>query len=216
MVNDFYLRRLDIARLNYGVVTLIPKVHDANNVKQYRPICLLNVSFKTFTKLIMGRLTRVAKQLISPSQTAFIKDRFILDGAVILHEVIHELHSKKMSGVILKIDFEKAYDSINWNFVEEVMIRKGFSETLRGWIMDTVKGGRVCININGQNGPYFKTHRGLRQAVPPAVQLSSGRSCTYYGQSKKPGVGKRGGASLGSLGITHLQYADDTVDLTEN
>lgn len=71
MVNDFYMGRLDIARLNYGVMTLIPKVQDANNVKQYRPICLLNGSFKIFSKLIMDRLARYAGKIISLSQTAY-------------------------------------------------------------------------------------------------------------------------------------------------
>ena len=78
---------------------------DANNVKQFRPICLLNVSFKIFTKLMMDRLTPKAQKLIAPCQTAFIKGRYILDGAVMLHEVIHELRSKKQEGVIFKIDF---------------------------------------------------------------------------------------------------------------
>jgi hypothetical protein len=69
--------------------------------------------------------------------------------------------------VIFKIDFEKAYDIIKWSFVEEVLIKKGFSEKLRKWVMSTVRGGgRVCINKNGKNGPYFKTHRGLRQGDP--------------------------------------------------
>jgi hypothetical protein len=76
MVNDFYLERLDLARLNYGVITLVAKVTDANNVKQFRTIYLLNVSFKLFTKLINDRLARVAKKLISPSQTTFIKGRY--------------------------------------------------------------------------------------------------------------------------------------------
>jgi mannosylglycoprotein endo-beta-mannosidase len=68
--------------------------------------------------------------------------------------------------VILKIDFEKAYDSIRWDFVEEVMTRKGFNPKLRGWIMNTIQGGRVCVNINGKNEPYFRTYRGLRQGDP--------------------------------------------------
>jgi hypothetical protein len=108
MVNDFYLERMDLARLNYGVITLVPKVTDANSVKQFRPICLLNVSFKLFTKLINDRLAGVAKKLISPSQTAFIKGRYIVDGAVMLYEIVHEVIRKKLQGVILKIDFEKA------------------------------------------------------------------------------------------------------------
>lgn len=73
LINDFYMGQLDIARLNYGVITLIPKVEDANNVKQFRPICLLNVSFKIFTKLMLGRLSTYAASLTSPSQTTFVK-----------------------------------------------------------------------------------------------------------------------------------------------
>ena len=141
MVNDFYLGKLDIKRLNYGVITLIPKVKNAMDVKQYRPICLLNVSFKIFTKLLLDRLEGVVDKLISNSQTTFIKGRYILDGAVILHETLHELSQKKLKGVVMKIDFEKAYDSINWNFVEGVLIRKGFSPKLTEWIMSTVRGG---------------------------------------------------------------------------
>jgi hypothetical protein len=121
MVNDFYLDKLDIDKLNYGVITLLPKVSDANEVKQYRPICLLNVSFKIFTRLLTKRLSLLAKKLISPKQTTFIKGRYIVDGAVMLHEIVHELHRKKMQGVILKIDFEKAYDNVRWDFVDEVM-----------------------------------------------------------------------------------------------
>jgi hypothetical protein len=67
MVNDFYMGNLDIDRLNYGVINLIPKVREANNVKQFRPICLLNVSFKIFTKLIAERLAGVAKKIIIPN-----------------------------------------------------------------------------------------------------------------------------------------------------
>jgi hypothetical protein len=100
MVNDFYLGNLDIARLNYGVIKLVPKVKEANNVKQYRPNCLLNTNFKIFTKLIMERLTGYVGKLISTSQTTFIKGRYIVDGAVILHEVMHELRVKKAKRVI--------------------------------------------------------------------------------------------------------------------
>jgi hypothetical protein len=117
LVNDFFRDRLDLERLNYGVITLVPKSTDANEVKQFRPICLLNVSFKIFTRLLYRRISRFATTLISPHQTAFIKGRYIVDGAVMLHEIMHELRRKNMRGVILKIDFEKAYDSVRWDFV---------------------------------------------------------------------------------------------------
>ena len=106
MVNAFYLGNLDISRLNYGVITLIPKIKEANNVRQFRPICLLNVSFKIFSKLLMDRLTGVARKIISTSQSAFIKGRFIQDSTVILHEVMHEMKQQGEKGIVFKIDYE--------------------------------------------------------------------------------------------------------------
>ena len=158
MVNDFYMCRLDLTRLNYWVKTLVPKVKEATNVKQFRPICLLNVSSKIFSKLIMDRLTLLADRIISKSHFAFVKGRYILDGAVMLHEVMLEMRHKKLKGVVLKRDFEKAYDSINWEFVEEVLHKKKFDPKIINWIMQTVKGGGCRI--------YFRTYRGLKQGDP--------------------------------------------------
>jgi hypothetical protein len=79
-----------LKRLKYVVITLVPKVKEANSIKQYRPICLLNVDFKIFPKLLIDRLTPMVEKLISTNQTTFIKGRNILEGVVILHEIIHE------------------------------------------------------------------------------------------------------------------------------
>jgi len=100
------------------------------------------------------RLTVVIDKVISPFQTAFIPGRNILEGVVILQEVLHELRSKKPSGVLIKLDFEKAYDKVNWNFLEEVLHRKGFAETWIQWISKAVRGGRVCIDLNGERGDF--------------------------------------------------------------
>jgi hypothetical protein len=125
MVGDFNESRLDLQRLNYGVITLVPKVREANSIKQYRPICLLNVDFKIFPKLLMDRLTPMADKLISMNQTTSIKGRNIL-GVVILHEILYEFRKSDRKGVIFKIDFEKAYDNVKWEFVQDAMCRKGF------------------------------------------------------------------------------------------
>lgn len=120
-LRDFYDEKLDIKRFNYGVITLVPKSKEANNIKQYRPICLLNVDYKGVTKILNNRLVPVAKEVIGPSQTGFVKGRNILEGVVI----IHELRSKKKQALILHIDFEKAYDRVQWDFLEKVMKGKG-------------------------------------------------------------------------------------------
>jgi hypothetical protein len=68
--------------------------------------------------------------------------------------------------LILKIDFEKAYDRVRWKFLEQVMLSRNFHPKWVKWVMDTVRGGKVCINVNGERSNYFSTHRGLRQGDP--------------------------------------------------
>ena len=91
---EFHAGRLPIHSLNFRVITLLPKITDAIRIQQYMPICLLNVSFRIFTKVRNNRILKVADKLMGPSQTAFIPGRYIMEGVVILHETIHELHRK--------------------------------------------------------------------------------------------------------------------------
>ena len=126
MFKDFNKDQLDIKRLNYGVITLVPKLKEANNIKQFRPICLLHVDYKCFTKVLTNRLVPIAKKVVGKQQTCFIKGRNIFEGVVVLHEVLHKLRTSKRKGLIMKIDFEKAYDRVRWSFLEQVMIGKGF------------------------------------------------------------------------------------------
>ena len=92
---DFHNEDLNLFSLNFGIITLIPKVQEATKIQQYRPICILNVSFKIFTKVATNRLNNVAQTVVGPMQTAFLPGRNIMEGVVILHETIHELHTKK-------------------------------------------------------------------------------------------------------------------------
>jgi hypothetical protein len=128
LFKDFYHGSLPLNSLNFGTLILLPKQKDAKVIQQYRPICLLNVSFKIFTKVATNRLSTVAQKIIRPTQTAFLPGRNIIEGAVILHETIHELHSKKQDGIIFKINFEKTYDKVKWSFLQQTLRMKGFSQ----------------------------------------------------------------------------------------
>jgi hypothetical protein len=162
MFRDFYRGDLPLFCLNFGVITLLPKGQEVKKVQQYRPICMLNVSFKIFTKVLANRISSVASKVIKPSQTAFLPGRHILEGVVILHETIHEIHRKRHKGLILKLDFEKAYDKVNWNFLQQVLRMKGFSAKWCQWVEKVVTGGSVCVKVNDEMGQYFQTKKGLR------------------------------------------------------
>ena len=90
------------------------------------------------------RLTTVVGRVVSQFQTTFIPGRNILEGVVILQEVLHELRSTKSTGIIIKLDFKKAYDRVIWNFLEEVLCKKGFNEKWIQWMNKAVRGRRVC------------------------------------------------------------------------
>jgi hypothetical protein len=96
-----HARQLELFCLNSGKTILLPKVNEAKRIQQYRPICLLNISFNIITKVATIRLNAVVDHVVQPSQTAFMQGRNILDGVVTLHEAVHELHSKKLNEVIL-------------------------------------------------------------------------------------------------------------------
>lgn len=141
MLDELHKGNLDTDRLNYGVITLLPKLADANNIKQYMPICLQNVILKILIKAINERVAKVAEKIISWTQTAFIPGKNILEGYVILHETLHELKKrKKEKGIIFKIDVEKAYGRVNWNFLYEVTRKKNFSSEFIGWVKK-ISGG---------------------------------------------------------------------------
>jgi hypothetical protein len=124
------------------------------------------VDFKIFPKLLIDKITPAIDKVISDSHIAFIKGRNILEGVVVLHEVIHEFRRSGKRWVLFKIDFEKAYDKVSWDFVQEVMEKKGFPQKWIQLTMATVKGEKVCINVNGIRTSYFRTYQGLRQGDP--------------------------------------------------
>jgi hypothetical protein len=124
-------------------------------IQQYKPICLLSVSFKILTKVATNRIMGVGNKVVQPSQTTFMPGRNIMEGVVIFHETIHELNTKKLNGVILKLDFEKAYDKVKWSFLQQTLRMKGFCPRWCTWIENFISGGSVGIKVNDDIGHYF-------------------------------------------------------------
>ena len=85
-------------------------------------------------------------------------DRNILEGVVVLHETLHEIHTKKLDGVVFKVDFEKAYDKVKWPFLQQALHMKGFDQAWRQQVDSFKKKGSVGIKVNDDIGHYFQTH----------------------------------------------------------
>jgi len=120
----------------------------------------------------------------------------------------------KKPRVILKLDFEKAYEKVSWPFLEEVMRRKGLDELWIHWINCVVKGGRVCIDLNGERGGFFRSFKGLRQGDPLSpllFNLVADALSTMLSRASAAGVIQGLVPNLIDGGLTHLQYPNDTV-----
>jgi hypothetical protein len=86
----------------------------------------------------------------------FIKGRCLHEDVLALHEIVHELRIKKRGGLLLKLDFKKAYDWLSWDFLREVLLRKGFSAMIVHRLMQVVSGGHTTVNVDGEVGDYFR------------------------------------------------------------
>jgi hypothetical protein len=128
LFDKFHEGQLDVHMLNYGVITLLSKMNEANKIQQFLPIFLLRCIYKLITKSLTILLDPYASKLFSVQQNAFIKNRNITDGIMALHEIIYHTHVKQKVGVVLKLDFEKAYDKVNWDFLIQCHKVRGFSD----------------------------------------------------------------------------------------
>lgn len=210
----FYEGKLDVQRLNYGIITLLPKTMEANKIQQYRPICLLRCPYKLITKVMDIRVAPYAPKLFSIQQNAFIKGRDIMDGIMSLHEIMHYTHIKKHTGVILKLDFEKAYDKVNWDFLLACHRSRGFNDKWCGWVSQILRNGTVSVKINDELGPYIQSAKGVRQGDPfsPFLFNMAAECLTKMVLAAQKNNLIQGLApDLVEHGVAILQYVDDTV-----
>ncbi|GJX19504.1 RNA-directed DNA polymerase, eukaryota [Tanacetum coccineum] len=120
---------------NSSFIALIPKVSDPKFVNEYRPISLIGSLYKVVTKILAIRLVSVLDNLISEVQSAFLPKRQILDGPFVINEVLSWCKHKRRQAMIFKVDFAKAYDSVRWDFLDDVLLSFGFGLKWRAWIL---------------------------------------------------------------------------------
>ncbi|KAJ0576605.1 putative RNA-directed DNA polymerase [Helianthus annuus] len=147
-------------------ITLIPKVKTPLGLRDYRPITLIGMTSKVISKVLAKRLKKIMGQVISESQSAFLSDRFILDGPLMVNEVLEWLKKRNRKAFMLKIDFEKAYDNVNWNFLISILSQMGFHPTWCDWIKGIPHSSRAAVLVNGSPTFDFSCEKGLRQGDP--------------------------------------------------
>ncbi|KAL9664105.1 hypothetical protein QQ045_019502 [Rhodiola kirilowii] len=208
--------RLDV-RLNETLIVLIPKVKVAEMVEDLRPISLCNVVMKIITKAFTNRLKVVLPTIISQNQSAFIGGRLITDNILIAHEVSHfirGINKHKKGYISMKLDMSKAYDRVEWVFLERMMDAMGFAHEWIKKIMLCVKTVSYKVKVNGSITEEIKPSCGLRQGDPISRHLFL--ICAEWlthtlNKYQELGLIKGIRIYRGAPVIQHLMFADDCL-----
>ncbi|XP_039130342.1 uncharacterized protein LOC120266746 [Dioscorea cayenensis subsp. rotundata] len=216
LCEDFYTGKANLERINWASIVLIPKVLCPSSPGDYRPISLINSSLKVISKILASRLSMVMDSLVDHAQSAFLKGRCILDNIAMTEEAIFSIHKRRLMGHILKVDFAKAFDSVDWDFLLELLKARGFGPKWLGWISSILGSSKATILINGSPSGYVRYQRGLRQGDPLSPMhfvLVSDVLCTMFDNALNSKI--LIGVPLGEQGsICNLHYADDLLVMT--
>jgi hypothetical protein len=140
-VKEFFKSGVMPEGINETAIVLIPKVDEPEMISQFRPISLCNVIYKVLSKCLVNRLRPLLDDIISEAQSAFVPGRLITDNALLAFECMHYIQQEQNPGksfCAYKLDLSKAYDRVDWVFLEQMMIKLGFSHCWVRWIMTCV------------------------------------------------------------------------------
>jgi hypothetical protein len=203
--------------MNFTHIALVPKITNPVKVTDFRPISLCNVIYKLISKVLANRLKVWLPKIISPYQSAFIQGRLISDNIIAAYETLHTMHSKmfgKKGYMAVKLDMSKAYDRVEWSFLERVMEKMGFAGKWIHLVMMCVSSPAYSIIVNGAPVGNIVPSRGLRQGDPisPYLFLLCAESLSsMLMQADSDGFLEGVPTSRRGPRINHLFFADDSL-----
>jgi hypothetical protein len=216
-VKKFFQEGVMPEGVNDTVIVLIPKDKDPESFTDFRTISLSNVVYKNISKCLSNRLRPLLDGIISETQSAFVPRRLITDNAVIAFESFHKIqrsNNENNNHCAFKVDLSKAYDRVDWCFLERALLKLGFCDKWTNWVMTCVRSIRFSIRINGRTLDPFCPTRGLRQGDPlsPYLFLFVGEALSSILKRETDG-GRITPLKVArnAPGVSDLLFADDSL-----
>ena len=215
VVLDFLNNGVMLPNLNHTSIVLIIKVKNPEKMSEFRPISLCNVIYKVISKVLANRLKQVLLDIISPTQSAFVPRRLISNNVIVAYEVLHSMHARKKGktgALALKLDVGKAYDRVEWLFLQGIMQKLGFLEKWIERVITCVTTTSFLILLNGKPYGNVTPSRGICQGEPlsPYLFLLCVKGFTSL-LAKAKSEGKIHGASIcrGAPKVSNLLFANN-------
>ncbi|XP_058784527.1 uncharacterized protein LOC131659337 [Vicia villosa] len=217
MCNDFYLKGSLVKSITSSFLALIPKTNTPQSLGEFRTICLVGSIYKIIAKILASRLKEVIGNLVSTNLAAFVPGRNMMDGVLLVNEILDWSRRKKRSCLLLKVDFEKAYDSVSWQYLRETLMQMGFGSRWMRWMDACIFNNHMSVLVNGSATKEFKVQKGLRQGDPlsPFLFVLAMEGLTALVKKSvevgnfKPFMYRENDS------VDILQFADDTIILGE-
>ncbi|KAL9227684.1 hypothetical protein vseg_003343 [Gypsophila vaccaria] len=213
-IKDFFSHKRLLKQINATSLVLIPKTDNPKTVLQFRPIACCNVLYKVIAKLLCTILARVLPSLVDLNQGAFIQDRSIQENILICQELVR-LYDRPNSTAkcMFKMDMQKAYDTVEWAFLEQLLIHMKFPNSFIALVMECVATTSYSLVVNGDSFGFFKGKRGIRQGDPLSPLLFT-ICMDYLTRTLKYAANKcefRFHPMCKDLRLINLMFADDVL-----
>ena len=217
MVLNVLNSNLSMSEINKTNISLIPKTNHPTKIIEFRPISIYNVAYKLISKVLANRFKAILPNIITENQSAFTFDLLITYNVLVAFELMHYLNHKKEgldSYISIKLDMSKAFDRVEWAFIERVMEKMGFNHRWINLIIQCVSSVSYSILINGEAHGTITPTKGLRQGDPLSPYLflicAEGLSALIHEAAQNQllnGISICRGCPI----ITHLFFTDDNL-----
>lgn len=204
---------------NHTQLCLLPKVQNAKEMKDLKPISLCSVVYKIVSKILSNRLKIIIPRIVSPTRGAFVAGRLISDNLLIAHEKIHGLQTNpncRGEYIAIKTDMSKAYDRVEWEFLETLFRNLGFNSQWIVWVMSCIRSVSYTVLMNGESFGHITLERGIRHGDPlsPFLFILCTEALVHVMNiAEQNGAITRMKLTRNCPSIHHLLFADDSLFL---
>ncbi|CAI7815167.1 unnamed protein product [Closterium sp. NIES-53] len=207
LVNDFTATAELRVEVKEAVTILLHKKGDRSQLNNYRPITLLNFSYKILAKVMADRIKKVLHLVVSPEQYGFIPGRRLADAVALVADIIDAAKNGNKDWYLLLVDFQKAFDSVSRSFIFNILCDMGFPPRFVAWVEGLHTHTTTKLLVNGWIGQGIEVVSGVRQGCPlaPYLFLCAVELLTQEVERRQLGL------SLEGHRLAYLGYADDTT-----